>query len=131
VPPEELAPRLGIGRLSRHILVCCGPACCDAAQGARTWGAIKRRIAVHNAADPEGPTIYRTRCDCLGLCDSGPIAVVYPEGTWYARLTPASGCRVVEEHLVEGRPVGELSFATDPLRPADAPGGDPDDDLHP
>jgi len=45
---------------------------------------------------------------CFGICDKGPVAVIYPEGIWYGGLTEEAAERIVEEHLVNGQPVKEL-----------------------
>ena len=113
----EVAPRLGVGRLSRHLLVCGGPACCDASVGAKTWGTFKRRLAHAglDGRDPEKAAVFRTRCHCLGVCNEGPIAVVYPEGTWYRHVDAKAAERIVDEHLVGGRVVEEHLFARDAL----------------
>ena len=52
---------------------------------------------------------------CLRICQGGPIAVVYPEGTWYQGLTADRIPLFVQQHLVEGRPVTEWVFAENPL----------------
>jgi (2Fe-2S) ferredoxin len=59
--------------------------------------------------------VLRTKVDCLRVCEQGPIAVVYPEGTWYRELDRAAMDRIVEEHLIGGRPVPDLMFAAGPL----------------
>lgn len=59
--------------------------------------------------------VLRTKADCLRICEQGAIAVVYPEGTWYARLDIERLDRVIDEHLVGGEPVEELVFAVGEL----------------
>lgn len=49
-----------------------------------------------------------TNTGCFGICDKGPIAVVYPEGIWYGNITEECVEKIVEEHLVNGQPVKEL-----------------------
>jgi NADH-quinone oxidoreductase subunit F len=50
------------------------------------------------------------RTGCMGSCDLGPVAVVYPEGVFYQKLKPEDGTLIVEEHLLKGRPVERLMY---------------------
>jgi (2Fe-2S) ferredoxin len=112
--PEAAAAMFGVGRLVRHLFVCGGPDCATPEQGDATWDYVKRRTKELGITGPEGP-IYRTKVKCLRICTGGPIAVVYPEGTWYRNVTPDNAERIIQEHLVGGRPVEEICFARGPL----------------
>lgn len=108
---RKTAAALGIGSLRRHIFLCAeqtNPKCCTLEEGRRAWEYLKNRLKGE-------PGIFRTRANCLRLCEQGPIAVVYPEGVWYHSATAEVLERIVEEHLLNGRIVDEYVIARDPL----------------
>jgi (2Fe-2S) ferredoxin len=112
----DIASKLKIGAFHRHVFLCIGETCCSAEAGAAAWEALKKELKDRNLSLVEGPAAcYRTKVQCLRVCAGGPIAVVYPEGTWYAGLTADRVPRFVQEHLVDGRPIEDWIFARNPL----------------
>ena len=111
-----IAEELKIGEFSRHVLLCIGDSCCSAEQGRAAWSKLKNILKARNLSLATGPNAcYRTKVECLRICQGGPILVVYPEGLWYAGMTEDRIERFVEEQIVHGRPIEEWIFARNPL----------------
>ena len=92
-----------------HAFVCTqekpeGVTSCPAAGSFRVLDALHRELGAQGLAEE----VQVSSCGCLGLCESGPVMIVYPEGTWYGKLTPADVPEIVSSHFQLGKKVARL-----------------------
>jgi len=84
------------------ILMCAGGGCISAGEES-CLDALNKAIDKYALQD----VVKVVETGCMGMCDAGPLMVIYPEGVYYQKLTPADVDGIVSEHILKGRIVEE------------------------
>ncbi len=99
-----------------HIFFCLnqrsGNEACCAGQGAQAaFDHCKAQVKAAGLAGPGG--IRVNKAGCLDRCAGGPVAVVYPDETWYTYVDDSDIDEIIESHLKNGEPVERLRLPPD------------------
>ena len=86
-----------------HVLVCGGTGC-TSSKSPEIISNFEKEIAA-NGLEHEVKVV---RTGCFGLCEAGPIVIIYPEGAFYSHVKPSDVAEIVSEHLLKGRIVQRL-----------------------
>lgn len=99
-----------------HIFFCLNQregeeACCAQHDAKAAFDHCKAMVKSAGLAGPGGVRV--NKAGCLDRCAGGPVAVVYPEGVWYTYVDAHDIDEIVDQHLLQGRPVERLLLAPD------------------
>ncbi len=107
-------------QISYHLLLCAAPqkqSCCNPSEGIKSWNKLKHILHSLNLEDPTRPEgmVLRSKVDCLRVCHSGPILLIWPEGIWYKEVSPERIEKIITEHILKGKPITQWILKETPL----------------
>jgi (2Fe-2S) ferredoxin len=90
----------------KHVLVCTNskPGRCSEKGGEDVLEEFRKQVIDRNLS----AEMYITKTGCTGQHAWGPAVIIYPEGVWYEKVSPADVAEIIESHLVNGKIVERL-----------------------
>ncbi len=108
---EKSQPAPTMRPYGRQVLLCNHGDCVEPAVAEALHRHLMGLCRAHGLTKLRNP--HRLKCtlaDCLGVCQKGPILVVYPDGIWYHSVTEALLEQIFQQHILAGQPVESHIF---------------------
>lgn len=113
---QQSIDNLHLNKIKYHLFICADqtvPKCCNKEDSIIAWNYLKQRIkelGLEQITETNPSCVFRTKANCLRVCHSGPILLVYPDRVWYHSATPPIIERILQEHIIQGKIVQENAF---------------------
>lgn len=95
----------------RHIFVCTSSRSigqqkgfCRSKAGVEVWAKFNEEVRERDLDS----TVFVSNTGCFGICERGPIVIVYPDNVWYGAVTPGDVVTIMDEHIEGNKPVDKL-----------------------
>ena len=114
---DDIVNSLALNNIEKHLFLCADqtiPKCCSKEASLESWNYLKKRLKELGLDNPNhkvNPYIFRTKANCLRICKSGPILLVYPDKIWYRNATPEVIEKIITEHILNNRIVEEYRIS--------------------